>query len=249
MLVVKDGNGKVVNTVKGTNKKGFNRVSWNLRYPNKGGERLQTPRGRRGFGGGGAMVTPGKYTVSLVKQFEGKQTLLQGPESFEVVPLFDGTLERKSYKEMDTFREATDAFQQDLTATNIVLTRSQQKVDAMLRALNKATSPSNGLYARLRETKNTLLDIDKELNGNPIKDETGERSNPTASDGGSLRRFLGNTYGPTEEHQALLSRVKSQLSKVKAKLQPIVDTTLPSIENELKQAGAPWIEGQGLIKN
>jgi len=249
LLVVKDQSGKVVNTVKGTNKKGFNRVSWNLRYPNKGGERLQAPRGRRGFGGGGAMVTPGKYTVSLVKQFEGEQTVLQGPESFEVVPLFDGTLERKSYKEMDTFREATDAFQQDLTATNIVLSRSKQKVDAMLRALTKASNPTDGLYTRLRETKNTLLDIDKELNGNPIKDETGERSNPTASDGGSLRRFLGNTYGPTEEHQALLSRVKSQLSKVKAKLQPIVDATLPSIENELKQAGAPWIEGQGLIKN
>lgn len=250
LLVIKDANGKVVNTVKGTNKKGFNRVSWNLSYPSKSGERLRAPRGRRGFGGGGVMVTPGSYTVTLVKQMDGSQTVLQGPESFNVVPLLEGALPRKPYQEIDTFREATFAFQQDLTATNIELSKSQQTVDAMLRALKKATSPSNDLYSRLHDVKTALLDIDKELHGNPIKGEIGERSDPTASDGNSLGwRALGNTYGPTEEHKGLLRRVQSQLKKVKAKLTPIVNTTLPALENDLKRAGAPWIEGQGLINN
>ena len=248
-LVIKDENGQVVNTVKGTNKKGFNRVSWNLSYPNKRGERLQAPRGRRGFGGGGVMATPGIYTVTLVKQLDGTQTVLQGPESFQVVPLFEGSLPRKPYKEMEAFREATFAFQQDLTATNIALSRSQQKVNAMLRAFNKATSPSNALYSRLNDVKIALLDIDKELHGNPVKGEIGERNNPTASDGNSLGRFLGNTYGPTDEHKGLLNRVQGQLQQVKAKLQPIIDSTLPALESDLKKAGAPWVEGQGLIKN
>jgi hypothetical protein len=250
LLVIKDANGHVVNTVKGTNKKGFNRVSWGLTYPNKSGERLQAPRGRRGFRGGGVMVTPGNFTVSLIKHIDGVNTVLQGPEPFKVVALYDGTLPRKSFEEINAFREATFAFQQDLTATNIALSNSQQTVDAMLRALNKATTPSEALFKRLNDTKNTLLDIDKELHGNDIKGEIGERSNPTASDGNSLAwRALGNTYGPTEEHRGLLSRVQSQLKKVKAKLQPIVNTTLPAIENDLKKTGAPWIEGQGLINN
>jgi len=244
------GWGQVVNTVKGTNKKGFNRVSWNLNYPSKSGERLQAPRSRRGFGGGGVMVTPGNYTVTLVKQMDGIHTILQGPESFNVVPLFEGSLPRKPYKETDTFREATFAFQQDLTATNIALSKSQQTVDAMLRALKKATSPSSDLYTRLHDAKIALLDIDKELHGNSIKGEIGERSNPTASDGNSLGwRALGNTYGPTDEHKGLLRRVQNQLKKVKAKLTPIVNTTLPVLESDLKKAGAPWIEGQGLINN
>ena len=249
LLVIKDANGQVVNTVRGANKKGFNRVSWNLSHSSKRGERLQAPRGRRGFFRDGAMVTPGTYTVTLVKQLDGTQTVLQGPEYFEVTPLFDGSLPRKSYKSINDFREATEAFQQDLTATNIELSRSQQKVDAMLRALNKASSPSGDLYSRLRETKIALLDIDQELHGNPIKGEIGERNDPTASDGNSLGRFLGNTYGPTDEHQGLLNRVQSQLRKVKTKLQPIIDGTIPTLEAELKRAGAPWIEGQGLIKN
>ena len=250
LLVIKDANNNVVNTVKGTNKKGFNRVSWNLSYPRKSGERLQAPQAQRGFGSAGALVTPGEYTVTLVKRFNGEDTMLQAPETFKVEPLFEGALPRKSYQEIDTFREAAFAFQQDLTATTIALSTSQQMVNAMLRALNKASSPSNDLYKRLNITKNELLDIEKEFQGNKIKGEVGERSNPTASDGGSISwRTLGNNYGPTEEHQAFLSRVKSQLKKVKAKLAPILNTTLPELESDLKKAGAPWIEGQGLIKN
>jgi photosystem II stability/assembly factor-like uncharacterized protein len=250
-LIIKDANGNVVNTVDGTNKKGFNRVNWDLTYPNKSGERLEAPRGRNGYRGGGIMVTPGNYTVTLVKRVDGVNTVLQGPESFNVEPLFEeAALPRKSFQEMDAFREATFAFQQDLTATNITLSRSQQTVDAMLRALNKATSPSDDLFKRLNDAKIALMDINKELNGDDIKGEIGERSNPTASDGNSLgRRALGNTYGPTDEHKALLSRVQSQLKKVKAKLLPIVNSTLPELENDIKKTGAPWIEGQGLIKN
>ena len=83
-----------------------------------------------------------------------------------------------------------------------------------------------------------------------IKDEIGERSNPTASDGGSLGwTAFGNTYGPTDEHMKLLSRVKSQLKKVKKQLSPIINSTLPVLRNKLIKTGAPWIEGQGLIKD
>jgi hypothetical protein len=249
-LVIKDANGNVVNTVKGGNKKGFNRVNWNLSYPSKGGEKLQAPRGRRGFRGGGVMVTPGDFTVTLVKRADGLQTVLQGPESFKVESIFDGALPRKPFKEIDAFREAAFAFQQDLTATSTALSTSQQTVGAMLRALNKANKPSDDLFKRLNSAKNTLLDIEKELQGDKIKGEIGERSNPTASDGGSIGwRALGNTYGPTGEHKAFLSRVQSQLKKVKDKLAPIISTTLPALESDLKKTGAPWVEGQGLIKN
>ncbi len=250
LLVIKDANENVVNTVKGTNKKGFNRVSWNLSYPSKSGELLQVPKARDGFRGGGVMITPGNYTATLVKRVDGANTILQGPETFKVAALFDGALPRKSFKEMDSFRDAAFVFQQDLTATTIALSTSQQTVDAMLRALNKATSPSDDLYKRLNTVKNTLLDIEKELQGDKIKGEIGERSKPTASDGNSIGwRALGNTYGPTDEHKGFLSRVQNQLKKVKAKLLPIIDATLLELESDLKKTGAPWVEGQGLIKD
>ena len=250
LLLIKDANGNVVNTVTGTNKKGFNRVNWGLNYPSKSGERLQAPRGRGGNRGNGVMVTPGNYSVTLVKSVDGSSTVLQEPKSFKVEPLFEGALPRKSIEDIDSFRTAVFAFQQDLTATNMALSKSQQTVDAMVRALKKASSPSDDLFKQLNSVKIALLDINKELNGDAIKDEIGERSNPTASDGNSLAgRALGNTYGPTDENKALLSRVQSQLKKVKTKLQPIINTTVPGLQNDLKKTGAPWVEGQGLIKN
>ena len=95
-----------------------------------------------------------------------------------------------------------------------------------------------------------MILLDGKKTSNNIKDEIGERSNPTASDGGSLGwTAFGNTYGPTDEHMMLLSRVKSQLKKVKNKLYPILNSTLPSLRNELIKSEAPWIEGQGLIKD
>jgi hypothetical protein len=250
MLVIKDKNGNVVNTIKGTNRKGFNRVNWRLNYPSKRGERLESST-RRGFNrGGGIMVTPGTYSVTLEKRVNGVHTTLQEPVNFEVVPLFEGTLPRKSNEVINNFRDNVTAFQQDLTSTNISLSRSLKTTNAMLRALNKASRPTNELFKKLNSTKILLLTIDKELNGDSVKDEIGERSNPSASDGGSLGwTAFGNTYGPTDEHMRLLNRVKSQLKKVKNKLYPIVNSTLPSLRNELIKTGAPWIEGQGLIND
>lgn len=248
LLIIKDANGQVVNTVRGTNKKGFNRVNWRLNYPNKRGERL-SGRGD-GIGTGFVMVTPGTYTVTLVKRVDGTTTTLQGPKEFKVVPLYDGALPRKSFDDMNQFREQVFAFQQDLTATNMMMNQQMQKISAMKRAANKTTAPNDALLQDINTARLELLAIQKELRGDRVKGEVGEKSDPTANNGSSISwRAFGNTYGPTGTHKEFLNRVKSQLRKVKAKLKKVSENTLPNIERRLQQAGAPWIEGQGLIKN
>lgn len=247
LLIIKDANGNIVNTVRGSNKKGFNRVSWALNYPDKRGERL-SGKGE-GIGTGNIMVTPGTYTVTLVKRVDGVTTVLQEPQEFKVVPLYDGTLPRKSYDEINAFREEVVAFQQDFTATNHLMSQQLLKIAAMKRAANKTTAPNDALLKEINSARLELLAIQKEFRGDPVKGEVGEKSNPTASDGAGIPwRAFGNTYGPTGTHKKLLARVTSQLSKVKAKLSTVVENTMPSIEKQLQKAGAPWIEGQGLIK-
>jgi len=250
-LIIKDANGNVVNRVKGTNKKGFNRVNWKLNYPNKSGERLEVPRQRRNFfGGGGIMATPGDYTVTLVKRVDGKTTTLQGPKEFKVVPMYDGTLKRKSFDEMNAFREEVFSFQQDLTATNLMMSNSLKFIDAMKRAVDKANNPNNDLLQKINDTRITLLEIEKRLSGNKIKGEIGERSNPTPNNANRIGRMaLSNTYGPTGNHKASFNRAKKQLSGIKSQLQNVTANIFPALEQDLKRAGAPWIEGQGLIKN
>ncbi len=248
LFLIKDVNGNLVNTIEGTNKKGFNRVNWELNYPDKRGERLSGDGD--GIGTGNVMVTPGTYSATLVKRVDGVTTTLQGPEEFEVVAMYDGALPRKSFDEMNNFREEVFAFQQNLTATNMMMTRQLDKVAAIKRAANKATANNDALLKDINKARMDLLAIQKELRGNPVKDEIGERSNPTANDGGRIGWVaFGNTYGPTGTHKALLERVKGQLNSVQSKLKAIENNTLPNLERRLKAAGAPWIEGQGLMEN
>ncbi|MEL6304167.1 MAG: glycosyl hydrolase, partial [Bacteroidota bacterium] len=249
LLLIKDASGKLVNTIKGTNKKGFNRANWKLDYPDKRGEKLKEAKSN-GFGSGTIMATPGTYTVTLVKRVDGTTTVLQGPEKFEVVPMYDGALPRKSYEEMNQFREEVFAFQQDLRATSLTLDNLLQKIGAMKRAANKTVQDNDGLVESINTARLTLLGIKKELSGDSVKGEIGERSNPTPNDGNrAIWGSFFNTYGPTGTHKAALSRAKKQLQQVKSSLNAVVGTTLPNIESRLKQAGAPWVEGQGLIKN
>lgn len=247
LLIIKDASGAIVNTVKGTNKKGFNRVSWGLNYPNKRGERLSQQG--RGFGGGNIFATPGDYTVTLVKRVDGVTTTLQAPKQFKVVPMYDGALPRKSYDEMNRFRKEVFSFQQDITATNLMMERGLQQIAAMKRAANKTTGSNDGLLKEINDTRLRLLAIEKELRGNRVKGEIGERSDPTPNNGNRIAgSALSNTYGPTGTQKKAFDRAKRQLVQVKAKLKNVMNT-FPGIEQRLKSAGAPWIEGQGLIKN
>jgi len=247
LFIIKAEDEKIVNTVQAKNKKGFSRVNWRLNYPSTRGERL-SGRGD-GIGSRGVMVTPGTYTATLVKRVDGVTTVLQEPKEFKVKPLYDGYLPRKSYDEMDQFREKVEAFQQDYTATSTMLNKQMQTVAAMKRAANKTTAPNDELLKDINEARLQLLAIQKELRGTSVKDEIGEKSNPTASDGNGLAwRAFGNTYGPTGTHKGLLNRTDNKLQGVKADLKSM-QSTLSEIEKRLKAAGAPWIEGQGLIEN
>jgi hypothetical protein len=49
-------------------------------------------------------------------------------------------------------------------------------------------------------------------------------------------------------HKQSLETGKSELAKIKQPLSEISEITLPRLEKELKEAGAPWIEGQGMLQ-
>ncbi|MEM7381609.1 MAG: glycosyl hydrolase, partial [Bacteroidota bacterium] len=250
-LVVKDSRGELVKVVKGTNKKGFNRVSWPLSLPDRSGELLEPPKPVEDYFNLNIMATPGDYYVALYKEVDGQQVELAPSKTFKVVPLAKGALEGASYDEIIAFRKDFDNFQQDLKATQLVLTENKRKVGAMQRALRKANSTNSSLETRLYETGQGLLAIDSNMNGNKAKGEVGERSDPNPGSGAfvGLVGLASSTYGPTPMHKSALNVAKAQLKELKSRLNTLVTTTIPGLEAELKAAGAPYIEGQGLMQN
>jgi len=252
VFLIKDGSGNVINTVKGSNKKGFNRVNWDLTYAERSGIPLKKPEpdDDDDFFGSPYMATPGMYTAELHSVEDGMLTKVAGPINIEVKRLREGALPAKPTEEIDAFRQSFQDFQQDLMATNTALKEGKALADAMKRAYGQAKTPSNALLMRIEAARKALLSIDETMNGNAAKNEIGERNPPSPGDG-SFVGFVAliNTYGPTGNHLKAFNRAKGQLKSVKTELGKVVESTLPALEAELKAAGAPWIEGQGLIKN
>lgn len=247
-LVVKDQTGKIVNKVKGKSGKGMHRTAWNLRYQPKDnikvGGKSQGNRWFRGF-----MAPPGTYTVTLVQQLGGEITELAAAQSFEVVPLREGTLKGKSIVEIDAFRKQVEDLSNSVSATAHVLETSTNRVQAMQTALARSNTSSVELYKQLHQAKLDLKALNKEMNGNEAKEEIGERNNPTVRSRMWLGyRALNNTYGPTPTHEKQIAIAKKQLMGIQDKLRAISETRLPQMEAALTKLGAPWIEGATLPK-
>ncbi|TAI48799.1 VPS10 domain-containing protein [Flagellimonas allohymeniacidonis] len=250
VLMVKDANGNLVNTVNGTNKKGFNRVAWDLTYASRTGIPLKKPKGDDSFFSSPFQATPGNYTVELNQWVDGELKSLSTPQSFEVKRLSTGALPPKPVEEIVAFRTEFQKFSQDLMATNKVLEKSMAKVDAMKRAFKQAQRPSAALASNIYKAEKLLQSLKTSLKGSGAKNEVGERNPPSPEDGSFIGYVgLGNTYGPTGNQKAAMARAKNQLQEIKKELNAVANTTLPGLEASLKAAGAPWIEGQGLIND
>ncbi len=243
-LTVKDALGNIVNTVKGKTDKGFHRVSWNLKYSSKMGIKLDDDPPSWG-----PLVVPGTYTVSLSKVIDGRETAMSLPQTFEVKPLRRGALERASAGEWISFKNELEKFQQDILATSVVLDKGRKTITAMKTAVLSADKKPEGLEEGIHQAEVKLQQISKQFSGSPSMNEVEEKIPPTP---GMRLGFAVNglltTYGPTENHRQSLAIGKSDLAKIKTDLTEVVETVLPKLELELKEAGAPWIEGEGLIR-
>ncbi|MDZ7715341.1 MAG: hypothetical protein U5J95_03930 [Balneolaceae bacterium] len=243
VITIKDQNGNVVNRVTGPAKKGIHRVNWELRYASKDVVSLDAPSSGGGWFGGGFMVTPGTYTASLSVVEEGKTTQLSEPVTFDVVPLQSGAIERTDDEEIIAFRETLEEFQQEMTMTTNKLRTQMDKVNAMQRALNRASKENPELANRLNDARLQLLELEDEFNGSEAKNKIGEKNPPSPRD----RMFVGfralnSTYGPTEMHKNTVAIGQQELATFQQKLNSFISDTMNPLEQSFEDAGAPPIE-------
>jgi hypothetical protein len=63
-----------------------------------------------------------------------------------------------------------------------------------------------------------------------------------------LRSATWNTYGPTPTHKANFELAKKEYEKIKTILIPILKEEIPNLKEDLKKAGAPYMQGEDLTK-
>ena len=244
-LTVRDTEGNVIRRIEGENKKGFHRTAWDLRYPP-----TDAIRNENDISGGyiGAMIAPGKYTVTLSKEEDGEITDLSQAMSFQVERAFSGSLAGADPKETTAFWRETERLNKSTTAARQVLHNALEKVNLMQKALVRVPTAPGNLDNELHELRQSLLALDEQLNGNRSKEQVGEKTKPTIADRQSVASSgtFGSTYGPTPLHRQSLEIAGEEFKQLKKDLDKIVNTKLPKMEKALRDAGAPWMEGQSI---
>jgi len=240
--IIKDNSGEVIRIFPAVNKKGFNRIVWDLRYPP-----TDAVNNLNDFNGGytGAMVAPGKYSVTLAKMENGVSAEIAGPMEFEVEQLAKGALTGASPQKVSEFWQETERFNKSMTAARSVFTKTLERVKILQKTLSRLKLAPGNFDKQLHDLKQEMLEMEEELFGSSLKREVGEKNNPSIF---SRHRVAsgnwGTTYGPTITQRRSLEIAGSDFQKLKTKLEGIVNTEIPQIEKALKEAGAPYIDGQ-----
>jgi hypothetical protein len=199
------------------------------------------------FNASGLLAAPGIYSATLSKQVGGQVTLLANSINFVVEQMHLGALPTVSPKEVAVFWRKYESLAQSVSAVQLTLNRSNQRLTALQKGLRMGHDAPGLLDQQVFEVRQELMELDRIMNGNPSKRQIGEKSNSTVGE----RMFkvllgIGNsTYGPTQTNRDNLALVSEELKGIQTRLEA-VQQKMESIAKALLKAGGPWIEGGDL---
>lgn len=247
-LIIKDMQGNVVRRIDAPAKKGIHRIAWDLRYPFTDAIRsTKLPKDLDDLPTG-LMAAPGKYTATLVKFIDGVSTELGTTQTFTVKQLRKGSLEGSTTDATAAFWRELEEINLTLSATSAVLKENQEKVEMMQIALSRSRRAPGDLDKQLHDLSTNLVLLEKQINGDKLRSEVGEKSTPTIGSRVSAASMgtTYSTYGPSKMHKEGLAIAQKQLIKLREELSVIVNSQIPAMEQALIDAKAPYIKGAEL---
>jgi photosystem II stability/assembly factor-like uncharacterized protein len=239
LILVKDGDGNIVQRVDGETSKGMHRIAWNLRYPQNDPlpteeTHFEAPQGY--------LAAPGNYTATLVKQVDGQTTAIADPIEFDVVQMRSGALQGSTAAETTAYWRDVAALERSVSGAVVTITNTFERIELLEQSLALSLADPETMDAELNSLKQELYDIEAILNGNQSKAAVGELGPHTIkmrlwyAGYGSAR----STYGPTATQRRSFEIASGEYADIRERLNVLVTTALPDFERRLQAAGAPW---------
>jgi photosystem II stability/assembly factor-like uncharacterized protein len=249
LFTVADASGQVVRTLTTRAGKGFNRVTWDLRYASPAPVRVKDNKfDPLAETSGGALAMPGPYTVSMALVTDGQAKPLAGPVPFEAVVLANTTLPAPDRAELVTFQKQAA----ELSRTMMGAERLAEEMSNRVAHIRQALAATPGAPATLSESARKLaLELEQVLfafRGREPK-ASAEENPPSpvplndrlSSMTYSMWRSTSKPTGTARTaHQILLQEFPPVLETITR----IHATDLPRLEREIEAAGAPWTPGR-----
>jgi hypothetical protein len=197
-----------------------------------------------GRGNAGALVVPGKYTVTLAKRVEGVVTPLSGSQTVEV--LAEGPATREDRVALADFQDKLAKLQKALTAT----TQTAAEAGTRLNAIRRAIDATPSLPPKLREDcirlERQLGEVNTALNGDRVWRATNEGVPASVSDHvqAAASPTRATTGRPTKTAMEQYQIASELLATEVPKLRKLFETDMRALEKQRDGAGAPPTPGR-----
>ncbi len=245
-LQITDLSGNIISVLNASSSKGLHRVAWNLRHSSQNPIQL-SERSQGNWDGRGHLVTPGSYNVALLKVHQGVITPLTEPRKFEVKRLYDRpALPPKSTEVIVKYQSDLDELRNAVGALNYTFQNSQNKLNALERALKVSRKQSPSLVKQIFDANQETEQLNLRMNGYSTKEEIGERNAPNLNDRMGVASRGNGTYGPTEMHLQSLKIARDEYKEIKPLVDRLANNVIPAIEKAAAALGVPYIYGQAL---
>lgn len=240
-VTIKDASGAVIRHVPAANKKGVQRVAWDMHHALK---TAITGEPRPSWMGParGELALAGTYSATLNVRQDGQIRELASPVSFELVSDINPSLTNGTRAEAVAFQQKVTKAQAAVKAASIMIEDLQKKVAVYRTAIDR-TSDRAALEQQYAAIRAELFAMDEALSGKKADDRMGAEPESISSRISFARGSSSSIYGPTPQSIEQMGYALDAFAAVRARLETMANQTIPAFEKAMVDAGAPWVRG------
>jgi photosystem II stability/assembly factor-like uncharacterized protein len=249
VMVVADAGGRVVRRMIAPATAGIHRVAWDLRYPpgylppgRQADPEADNPFNERIAG---PLVLPGKYSVTVWEEIEGKMSQVAGPQSFSVAVLGSETMSDADRAALVEFQQKADRLQRAVIGALQTANDLKTRLGLMRRAIQEAPIAGMRLMEQQESIDKQNNGILLDLRGDVALRELSQNTQQSISEqvSGIINDQRMSTQRPTQTQIDTYRQAADEFTQQLARLRKLVEEDMPRLEKELEAAGAPWIPG------
>ena len=191
------------------------------------------------------MVTPGTYTVEIVKQVDGEVTTLTEPEAFEINALELASFSAEDKAEVLAFNKKVARLQRAVQGTSRAAGEVSNRIAHLSKAVIATPAADQSLLKEVEDLRLRLKEIQRKLSGDRTLNRLSVPAPPSISQ--RMSSIVGGWYvtsPPTQTHRDQYRYAGEEFSVVWEDLRKLMEEDLKALEDKLEALGAPWTPGR-----
>lgn len=244
ILTIKNADNQVIRRISAPSTTGFNRITWDLRYPSLNPTTLHEPKDPPPWfqPPQGPFVAPGTFTVSMEKRINGQYYPLSSPQSFSVQPLGLASLTPNDRNEVLAFQEKCGRLQRALFGARAASSEALKRIQYIKKAILDTPNANPALRTETLRIEKEINDILKEIDGDPILYWRSEPIPLSLND--RVKTQTDVTHGITSTNKQNYDIAANCFEILLPKLKKLLEHDIQSLEKLIEAAGAPWTPGR-----